>query len=222
MEFLELFENAVGVDQPYAYQQHLANHAWPARISQDSVRPRPSRWLGFANAYGGKCRRDAVNDGGWLVTRTYLERCASIYARKSSLMRVWYPLPRPLNHSRTSASRRSVTWSFLGRGCSPFRATALANISAVISGCSDTSISSSRKASIRFQSVWFVVREFLEILLLLISRRFAYRNNADGVSAISMTDGNNPSIKQPEGQEAQFAIKDICKFSAALSCGLIY
>ncbi len=136
----------------------------------------------------------------------YLERCASIYARSSSLILVWYPLPWALNHSSTFTSSLSVTCCFLGMGFNPLRAMALANISGVISGCSDTSMSSSRKASRRSQSVWDFVGEFFEVLLLLIFHRFSYRDNANCLAAVGMADRNYPAIKLPECQEALLTI----------------
>ncbi len=136
----------------------------------------------------------------------YLERCASIYARSSSLILVWYPLPWALNHSSTFTSSLSVTCCFLGMGLNPLRAMALANISGVISGCSDTSISSSRKVSTRSQSVWDFVGEFFEVLRLLIFRRFSYRNNANRFATVGVADRNYPVIKQSEGQETPLAI----------------
>src|SRR4051794_40914307 len=92
-------------------------------------------------------------------------------------MQVWYLSPWALNHANTFRSRYNVTWTCAGSGCRPCRTTALVIISGVISGQFEKSISSSRMASTRAQSVL----EVGKVDSLLISRCLSDGNDPDSV-----------------------------------------
>lgn len=132
---------------------------------------------------------------------------ASTYARRTALILVWYPLPCNLNQSSTSSSTRSVICAFFTTGFSPLRWMALANCSGVISGASDMSMSSSRIASTRFQSVSFPeLRSVFEEEFLLIFGGLTNRDDTDEVRAFSVDNYGDVLIEQAERYQALFAI----------------
>jgi len=135
------------------------------------------------------------------VSSDQRDRRASTYARSRELICVRYPGPRALNHFRTSSSIRSVNCRFRGGGFSPRRTTALANISGVSSGLSDKSISSSRMASRRFQSVI----DTLEEDFLLTACRFSCGNESNLPVSLGVRHGDDSVSQQPESDEAVFS-----------------
>lgn len=102
----------------------------------------------------------------------------------------------------TSESSRRVTCSLGATGTSPRRTTAFANISGVISGLSDKSMSSSRSASRRFKSVL----DNFEVVLLLTFGRFSYRDYSNDVCRLSMRDDNNAISEQAKRYETFLSI----------------
>src|SRR5438309_816077 len=109
-------------------------------------------------------------------------------------MWLWYASPWASNHASTSRSRHRVTWTCGGIGCRPFRTTALAIISGVISGQSEKSIASSPMASTRAQSVC----EAGEIDALFIPRCLSDRNDPDEVITFGVDHGDDPSLQEAE------------------------
>lgn len=130
------------------------------------------------------------------------ERCASTYARNRALIRVWYPRPPVRNHSRMSASIRNVTCSLCVTGLSPRRTTARANISGVISGLSERSISWSSRASASSQSVC----DGLEVDCLLITCRFSCRNKTYRSIFFGMHYRDNSIFNETKRDEAAFPV----------------
>ena len=70
------------------------------------------------------------------IAPTAAQPAASLYARSTAFIRVWYPAPPDLNHSKTSASIRSDTEALLGTTLRPRRAMPRATCFRSNSGCS--------------------------------------------------------------------------------------
>ncbi len=130
------------------------------------------------------------------------DRCASTYARSNALICVWYPRPCARNHSRTSSSIRRVSCRLRGGAFNPWRTTARANISGVSSGFSERSISSSRRASKRFQSV---IDRFEECFSFTACR-FSRGNDPNRLVGLGMHHREHPALHQSDGNEALFAV----------------
>lgn len=147
--------------------------------------------------------------------------CALMYARRSALIRVWYPTPCARNQSRTSSSSRRVSCRLRGGAFNPRRTMARANISGVSSGFSDRSMSSSRSASKRFQSVI----DCLEECFLLTACRFSRRDDSDPLAGLCMHNRDHPALNQSEGDEALFPVVGPrvldCNRVAVKDCGAV-
>src|SRR5262245_35649151 len=90
-------------------------------------------------------------------------------------MRVWYPDPCALNHSRTSGSIRSEIAALDGTGFSPRRTMPRTTCLTSASGCS---------AVTRARSL----RRGVSVELFFTTRRFAERDDGDFMSSLGMND----------------------------------
>lgn len=130
------------------------------------------------------------------------DRCASTYARSNALICVWYPRPWARNHSRTSSSIRNVSCRFRRGAFNPRRTTARANISGVSSGFSERSMSSSRSASRRCQSV---IDRF-EKCFLLTACRLSRGYDSNPLIGLGMRHRDQPALHQSDSDEALFTV----------------
>ncbi len=96
----------------------------------------------------------------------------------------------------------------LEKGLPPTRKEALLSCSFVVSGTSEVSISSSRIALMRSQSV----RESFKVDFLLIFRCLSHRNDTDVISFFGMGDHNNYAFEKTKGDETFFSIVETAIF----------
>lgn len=132
----------------------------------------------------------------------YLPSCASMYARKSWLMRVWYPFPCFLNHAKTSASTRSVTWHFPDGGLRPSRTTERAKSSADSGGISEKSMSSSFRLSNLDRSVLAAFKKGR----FFIFTRLSSRDDVDNSICFRMRDDYDRAVQKTDGDKSRLII----------------
>ena len=126
-------------------------------------------------------------------------------ARRTAFIRVWYPGPWALNHSRTSASTRSEIDVFEVPGLRPCRTIPRTMCFSSASGCSaDRWMSRSRMARTRGKSVL----EVLEEDRFFISRRLSKRDHMNLRRRLRVHDGNCDSSEQTECDKTLFVVRE--------------